>query len=47
MEANMDEPLEHAVATLDALIEMAIARGLSDSVMFLEVAKLQLKLELA
>ena len=46
MEANMDEPLEQAVATLDGLIEMAGARGLGDSVMFLEMAKLQLKLDL-
>ena len=46
MQASMDEPLERAIATLDDLIGMAGARGLGDSVMFLEMAKLQVKLDL-
>lgn len=46
MQASMDEPLEQAIATLDELIGMAGARGFGESVMFLEMAKLQVKLDL-
>ena len=46
MEASMDERLEQAVATLDTLIERIGAGGLADSVFFLEMAKMQLKLDL-
>ena len=46
MEASMDERLEHAVATLNILIERIRACGLADSVFFLEMAKMQLKLDL-
>ena len=46
MEASMDERLEHAVATLNILIERVGACGLGDSVLFLEMAKMQLKLDL-
>ena len=46
MEANMDGRLEQAVATLNELIEMAHANGLGESVLFLEMAKLQVQLDL-
>ena len=46
MQTNMDEPLERAVATLSGLIELMHAKGLGDSALFLEMAKLQLKLDL-
>ena len=46
MEASMDERLEHAVATVNLLIERISACGLADSVFFLEMAKMQLKLDL-
>jgi hypothetical protein len=46
MEASMDERLEQAVATLNELIDRIGACGLGQSVFFLEMAKLQLKLEL-
>jgi|1185.fasta_scaffold142685_2 hypothetical protein len=46
MTTNMDEPLEQAVATLNGLIKMAETRGLGESALFLEMAKLQLQLDL-
>ena len=46
MEANKDERLEQAVATLNRLIELMHANGLGDSVLFLEMAKLQVQLDL-
>ena len=46
METNKDERLEQAVTTLDTLIDRIGACGLGQSVLFLEMAKLQLKLEL-
>src|SRR4051812_33334835 len=46
METNRDERLEHAVATLDDLIDQMGACGLAQSALFLEMAKLQLKLDL-
>jgi hypothetical protein len=46
METNMDERLEQAVATLNELIETMRANGLGESVMFLEMAKLQVQLDL-
>src|SRR5437016_7758422 len=46
METNMDERLEQAVATLNSLIDRIGACGMRQSVMFLEMAKLQLKLDL-
>ena len=45
MEANKDERLEQAVATLNDLIELMHANGLGDSVLFLEMAKLQVQLD--
>lgn len=44
MEANMDERRERAVATLNELIELVGAHG--ESVLFLEMAKLQVQLDL-
>ena len=46
MEANRDERLEQAVATLDNLIDQMDACGLPQSMFFLEMAKLQVKLDL-
>ena len=46
MEANTDERLEQAVATLNGLIELMHANGRGDSVLFLEMAKLQVQLDL-
>lgn len=46
MEASMDERLEQAVATLNDLIDRIGACGLRQSAFFLEMAKLQLKLDL-
>src|SRR5436853_3832372 len=46
METNTDGRLEQAVATLDDLIDRIGACGLRQSVLFLEMAKLQLKLDL-
>jgi len=46
MEANKDERLEQAVATLNGLIELMRANGLGDSALFLEMAKLQVQLDL-
>ena len=45
MGANTDERLEQAIATLDDLIRRIGACGLSQSVFFLEMAKLQLRLD--
>ena len=45
MGANTDERLEQAVATLDNLIDRIGACGLAQSVLFLQMAKLQLKLD--
>ena len=45
MGANTDERLEQAVATLDDLIDRIGACGLAQSVLFLQMAKLQLKLD--
>ena len=46
MAPNMDERLEQAVAILDNLIDQMDACGLPQSALFLEMAKLQLKLDL-
>jgi hypothetical protein len=46
METNTDARLERAIATLDELISLARGSGLTQSELFLEMAKLQLKLEL-
>lgn len=46
MGANTDEPLEQAVATLNGLIDLIGTCGSGQSVMFLEMARLQLKLDL-
>ena len=46
MGTSKDERLEQAVATLGTLIDRARARGFDQSVLFLEMAMLQLKLEL-
>jgi len=46
METSMDERLERAVATLNELIKVIGGCGLGQSAMFLEMARLQLKLEL-
>jgi hypothetical protein len=46
MEASMDERLEQAVATLNELIGLMGANGHGESMMFLEMAKLQLQLDL-
>jgi hypothetical protein len=46
MEASMDERLEEAITTLDDLIRLARAGGLTQSELFLDMAKLQLRLDL-
>lgn len=46
MATNTDERLEQAVTALNDLIDRIGACGLAQSVFFLEMAKLQLKLEL-
>ena len=46
METNRDERLERAVATLSELIDLIGDCGSGQSVMFLEMARLQLKLDL-
>jgi hypothetical protein len=46
MGTSTDERLEHAVATLDTLIDRLSACGLRQSVFFLEMAKLQVRLDL-
>ena len=43
---NMEEPLERALSTLNELIEVVGASGLDETTLFLEMAKLQLQLEL-
>ena len=45
MGANTDERLEQAIATLDDLIERIGPCGLAESVLFLQMAKLQLTLD--
>jgi len=45
MGANTDERLEQAVTTLDDLIDRIGACGLDQSVLFLQMAKLQLRLD--
>jgi len=42
----MDEPLEQAIATLNRLVELAKAHGLCNAALFLDMAKLQLQLDL-
>jgi hypothetical protein len=42
----MDEPLEKAIALLDGLIKLTKAHGLDESALFLDMAKLQLQLDL-
>jgi hypothetical protein len=44
--ANTDGPLERAIATLTGLAELAKAHGLGNSALFLDMAKLQLQLDL-
>lgn len=46
MGQNKDERLEQAVAALDSLIAVARNEGLGQSELFLEMAKLQLQLDL-
>lgn len=46
MQPNMDEPLEQAIATLNRLVELAKAHGLGNAALFLDMAKLQLQLDL-
>ena len=46
MEASMDERLEQALATLDDLIGLVRAGGFRQSALFLDMAKLQLRLDL-
>ena len=46
MQPNMDGPLEQAIATLNGLVELAKAHGLGNSALFLDMAKLQLQLDL-
>jgi hypothetical protein len=46
METNRDERLERAVATLNELIGVIDGCGLGQSLLFLEMARLQLKLDL-
>jgi hypothetical protein len=46
MGTNTDARLEPAIATLDELISLARRSGLTQSELFLEMAKLQLKLDL-
>jgi len=46
MDTSMDERLDHAVTTLNTLIDRLSACGLRQSVFFLEMAKLQVKLDL-
>jgi hypothetical protein len=46
MGANTDEPLEQAITALDELIGLVRERGLSQSELFLDMARLQLRLEL-
>ena len=46
MGQNTDERLEQAIAALEALIAVARNEGLGQSELFLEMAKLQLQLDL-
>ena len=46
MQPNMDGSLERAIATLNGLIELARSHGLGNSALFLDMAKLQLQLDL-
>ena len=46
MGANTDERLEKGLAALDELIGLVRGRGLAQSELFLDMAKLQLRLEL-
>lgn len=46
METNTDERLEKAIGILDGLIALAREAGLGQSELFLDMAKLQLQLEL-
>ena len=46
METNKAERLEHAVATLGELIELAEGCGLRESAQFLAMAKLHLQIDL-
>lgn len=46
MGANTDERLEQGIAALDELIGLVRGRGLSQSELFLDMARLQLRLEL-
>jgi len=46
MGQNTDERLEQAIAALEALITVARTEGLAQSELFLEMAKLQLQLDL-
>jgi len=46
MEANTDKRLEQAVAALNGLIDLMEAKGLGASVHFLEMAKMQVQLDL-
>lgn len=46
MQQSMDEPLEKAITLLDGLIALTKAHGLKDSALFLDMARLQLQLDL-
>jgi hypothetical protein len=46
MQPNTDELLEQAITTLNGLIELAKAHGLGNSALFLEMARVQLQLDL-
>lgn len=46
MQQNMDESLEKAIALINGLIEVTKAHGLESSALFLDMAKLQLQLDL-
>jgi hypothetical protein len=46
METSTDERLERAIAALDEMIELVRGCGMSQSELFLDMAKLQLRLEL-
>jgi hypothetical protein len=46
METNRDERLEQAIASIDDLVALVGEAGLGQSQLFLEMAKLQLQLDL-
>ena len=46
MQANMDERLNRAITTLDDMIELVRRCGFAQSQLFLEMARLQIKLDL-